>query len=515
MLKPNEIEAVSMALDEPMRALEMQIMQDIVRRIKINGEITRAADWQIYRLHELGMSKSEIKKAIAKYLNLNKSEINHLFKDAIRQGYARDESLYKYKGKPFIPFEENGGLQQMLTSVAVQTCGEFKNISQSLGFAVKQPNGKLKFQPIAEYYQSTLDNAIMGIASGAFDYNTVIKRTISEMTNSGLRTVDYSSGWSNRVDVAARRSIMTGLSQLTAKVNEDNAKALDTDMFEVSWHSGARPSHQVWQGKWFTHQQLVEICGLGRVDGLCGANCYHDYYPVIPGISQPTYTPEQLAEMNAAENTPTEYNGKEYTKYEALQRQRRLETTMRAQRQQIKLLEDAGADEDDIINARCRYHGTSQDYTAFSKAMDLPQQRARVTADGLGNIGVGKTKIDLTEKDYSDIIHMRGKMSDRDVRKWYDYHDKRIGESIDVEQTLENQAKQAHSLRNKYKYQARELMKDQAKRKWLDENKPLQNFDFYYNKYSKIYDNPEDIYKAIIDSSMRPNKEVNKQYGLE
>ena len=65
---------------------------------------------------------------------------------------------------------------------------------------------------------------------------------------------------------------------------------------------------------------------------------------------------------------------------------------MRAQLQQIKLLEIAGADEDDIINARCRYHGTSQDYTVFSKAMNLPQQRARVTADGLGNIRVEKMK---------------------------------------------------------------------------------------------------------------------------
>lgn len=179
------------------------------------------------------------------------------------------------------------------------------------------------------------------------------------------------------------------------------------------------------------------------------------------------------------------------------------------------IADEAGADEDDIINARCRYRGTSQEYTRFSKAMDLPQQRERVTADGLGNIGVGEIKVDLTEKDYSDIIEMKGKMSDRDVRKWYDYHDKRIGEHIDIEQTLENQAKQSHSLRNEYKYQAMELMKDQVKRKWLDENKPLHDFDFYYRKYSKLYDNPEDIYKAIIDSSMRPNKEVNKQFGLE
>ena len=96
--------------------------------------------------------------------------------------------------------------------------------------------------------------------------------------------------------------------------------------------------------------------------------------------------------MNAEENTPIAYNGKEYTKYEALQKQRKLETVMRAERQKIKLLEEAGADEDDIINARCKYRGTSQEYTRFSKAMELPQQRARVTVDGLGNIGVEKIK---------------------------------------------------------------------------------------------------------------------------
>ncbi|MEF2707848.1 MAG: phage minor capsid protein, partial [Pseudoruminococcus massiliensis] len=77
------------------------------------------------------------------------------------------------------------------------------------------------------------------------------------------------------------------------------------------------------------------ICGLGSVTGLCGANCYHSYYPVIPGISVPTYTEEELDEMNRQENIPIDYNGKQYTKYEALQRQRQLETRMRAERQKI------------------------------------------------------------------------------------------------------------------------------------------------------------------------------------
>ncbi len=400
MLKASEIERVSMVLDKPLRDLEMQIMEDIVRRIKINGEITRSADWQIYRLHELGMSKREIKKAIADNLDLSKAEIKELYNDILQKGYEWDDSIYKTKGKARIPLEENEGLQRLLSAVSEQTSGELKNISQSLGFAVKQPDGKLKFTQAADFYQQSLDNAIMGIASGAFDYNTVIKKVISDMTNSGLRTVDYATGWSNRADVAARRSVMTGLSQLTAKMNEDNAKELGTDYFEVTWHSGARPSHQEWQGKVYSKKELETICGLGTVTGLCGANCYHDYYPFIPGISERSYTDEELAQMNAEENKPVKYGDKEYTKYEALQRQRKLETAMRAQRQKIHLLEEAGADKEDIINARCRYRGTSQEYTRFSKAMGLPQQRERVNADGLGNIGVGKYSkaVDKNEK---------------------------------------------------------------------------------------------------------------------
>ena len=119
--------------------------------------------------------------------------------------------------------------------------------------------------------------------------------------------------------------------------------------------------------------------------------------------------------MNEEENTPTEYNGKKYTKYEALQRQRRLETTMRAQRQEIKLLQEGGADEDDITIASGKYQTTSSEYTRFSEAMSLLQQRERVTIDELDDIGQGKytksTKTDsksVAKSGGSGIIKTRG-----------------------------------------------------------------------------------------------------------
>ena len=244
MLNANELEAVSMALDKPMRALELRIMEDIIRRIKINGEITRAADWQINRLYELGVAKDDIAQIIAQSLDLNSGDLQKMYSDVIEAGYSRDDELYKVLGIQRIAFDDNEELHQLLFAVSEQTLGELKNITQSLGFAVKQPNGKITFTEIGDFYQQTLDSAMLDIASGAFDYNTVLMRTVKQLTNSGLRSVDYATGWSNRVDVAARRAVMTGLSQLTAKVNDDNAKTLNTNTFEVSWHSGARPSHQ-------------------------------------------------------------------------------------------------------------------------------------------------------------------------------------------------------------------------------------------------------------------------------
>lgn len=386
MITPAEIEAMPLELESHFKELEIRIMDDIIRKLKDNGgEITRATDWQIHRLYELGTSKKAIQEAIQKALKLSDKEIQHIYTDIISSGYARDESIYKALGKEFISFEDNEPLQQLIRAVEKQTETELYNITQSMGFAVEQPDGKIKFKPIAAYYQDTLDKAMLDISSGTFDYNTVLKRAVKELTKSGLRTVDYASGWSNRVPVAVRRAVITGFNQVVAKVNEDNAEKLETDTFEVSWHSGHRPSHW-WGGRWFTKAQLVSVCHLGEPDGLCGCNCYHSYSPVVSGVSVPTYTTEQLEKMESKEQETKTYNDKEYTKYKALQRQRRLETKMRAQRQEIHLLQEGEADSNDILSAQARYRATSDEYVRFSEAMGLPQQRERVSIDGLKTI---------------------------------------------------------------------------------------------------------------------------------
>lgn len=388
MFTPTEIEALPSAMEQLYRSLQLNIMSDLTERLKANGEeITSAADWQINRLYELGVSKDEIDSLIQSTLDVSDDEIDRIYDEVVKSGYARNEELYTGKGKEYIPYAENKQLQQLVKAVKNQTKSEYKNITGSLGFAVRNADNTLSFTPLADFYQRTLDNGLMQVASGAVDYNTVLKRAIKAMTDSGLRTVDYASGWSNRVDVAVCRALMTGFNQVVAKVNEDNAEQLGTEYFEVSYHRGARPTHQVWQGRVYSKKELETVCGLGTVTGLCGANCYHSYSPFIKDVDKPTYSDEELDRMNEEENAPKEYNGRQYTAYEAQQRQRRLETAIRADRQQIELLTQGGADDDTITGAKAKYFQRQDEYVKFSKAMNLPQQWERITVDGKNALG--------------------------------------------------------------------------------------------------------------------------------
>lgn len=381
MLTGDEIESLPIGLEKLFRGLEKRIMRDIIRRLKSAGEITRSADWQIYRSAELGKAIDEIKKEIAETLDGGDEEVNRLFDEAAKTSWARDKKLYKSVGQTPVAYKDNEPLKQLVAAVKAQTSDELRNITGTLGVATAN-KGRIKTVSLTEYFTDTLDNAALDISSGAFDYNTVLKRTVTELVNSGIRTINYDSvskrPTTARVDVAARRAIMTGVNQLTAKISEDNAKTLGTDMYEVSAHSCCRPEHVEWQGGWYTMAQLKSVCGYGKVDGLKGANCGHSFDPVIPGVSEPSYTPEELQKMRAEESKKHEYNGKEYTKYEASQRQRRLERTIAARRHAVDLLEEGGADEQTIQNARASFQAVSQEYTRFSKAMGLPQQRERV-----------------------------------------------------------------------------------------------------------------------------------------
>ena len=469
--------------------LEIRIMEDIVRRIRKTGEITSTADWQINRLKILGYSSEDIENMLKEALGKSYPEMFELYDKVIDWEYVRNKEVYEQVNAEFIPYEENEELQQITEGLIRQSGAELQNITKSLGFYLDYGTGKPVLTPLAQVYQKYLDAACMDIVSGAFDYNTVLRRTVTHLTNSGLRQIDYASGRANRVDVAARRAVMTGVSQLSGKISEMNAEKLGTEHFEVEWHAGARPTHAVWQGRVYSKEELTTVCGLGSVTGLLGANCYHMYYPFVPGISVRNWTDEWLEEQNRKENTPNTFNGKEYTLYEAKQRQRQMETCMRAQREKVDLLKKGGADPDDIMIARAKYQGQLNEYSRFCKKMGLTEERERIYYDMRGRVATNSKK--QNARYTADMI----RNADRDSKQYYRYRNilgDDVGSLADFRQMKYNEPKKFSALKKKV-----DTYSDIDKKEWSSEFK--QKSKEAYVRFEK-----EGIYLSVHALSRLP-----------
>lgn len=386
-MTPEELEKLPKPLERTMTALELSIMDEIIQRIKEAARVTPVIDWLLVRMDAIGAGRVRIKQLIGEGIRKAGLQVDDIYEQAVKSDCIRNKAIYEAAGKGYQPYEGNQWLQQIVDAARRQTKDSLRpleNITQTTGFNVPMGGSKKVFTPLSEYLERSLDKAMLGITTGARTYSQAIGEVIDEMTASGIRTVDYASGKSDRIEVSARRAVMTGVAQMTDKVNEKNMEALQTDYCEVDWHMGARntgtgyQNHQSWQGKVYSSEEMRTVCGKGQMLGFGGINCYHIAFAFIPGISKRKYTDEWLAEQNQKENEKKVYKGREYDTYAALQHQRRLERTIRKQKQDVELLEKAGADKEDVTAARCRLRLTNKTYLDFSKEMGLRQQRERL-----------------------------------------------------------------------------------------------------------------------------------------
>lgn len=119
-----------------------------------------------------------------------------------------------------------------------------------------------------------------------------------------------------------------------------------------------------------------------------------------------------------------------------------------------------------------------------------------------------------TANNFSKYKEFTGKLNNREVRLWYNKHDENIINEIDKSLSIKEQAMQAHSLRNKYRDQARKLMADRKLAEELNTNNSNLPFEYYENKYLNEGYNDNELYKKIIIMSTKTNRMVNQSLGI-
>lgn len=387
---PAILDALPEELAELFRGLEDTLLDEICSRLALKDQLNEVTVQAIRALRSHGIDTKEIEKAIRKTSGISEKKLKELFDDVIARNQKYYTSVIDMAGLTQPDILVNTAT---IEAIRVQTLDEFHNITQSMGFLVDKGRTML---PPARAYQWSLDSAVMLIQSGAISYNQAIKSAVQQLAG-GLKVVNYESGHVDNIDVAVRRAVMTGVNQICDQYTNQSAEHLETRYFEVSAHSGARDKpgaspwsiHKEWQGKVYyqsesgepdplgLYDDLVETTGYGYVDGLTGANCRHHKYPYVPGVSERTYTDEQLKHID--DGLGCTFDGKTYTAYEATQMQRRIERQIRAQKKLRNAYKEAGLSED-ATAANIKLRRLNAKYKDFSEAAGLPEQRERLKA---------------------------------------------------------------------------------------------------------------------------------------
>lgn len=385
MLTPEQYDQIADHLTGLFQDLEAFIIQDFVQRVTTAGTITETARYQLIKAEQMGLSTQAIKEALQQALNISNEEIDHLFKEWGLEAIRVENGIASQAGIDPVTLETHPELGQIIDSAIDQTKGELANLTGTLGFAQKI-NGKIVFTELSQYFQKEMDFVQMQVQSGVLDYNSAIRQSVKRMADSGLRTVDYASGWSNHLDVAVRRATLTGANQMSGKLTDALGEEMACNFVEVTAHAGARntgsgpANHASWQGKVYARKgetkeypNLAKVTGYGTGAGLKGWNCRHDYNNFWPGYSERTWTDEELANIDPP---PFSYKGKEYDYYAANQRQRTIERAIRKTKREL-IGYDAAGDKEAFTAASIKLQRKRQEYQSFSKAADLRQKPER------------------------------------------------------------------------------------------------------------------------------------------
>lgn len=378
--QPEILDALPEELAELYRALENTLLDEICSRLVIADQLNEVTVQDIRALRSHGVELKSIEKAISKTTGISKQKLNSLLNDVVErnQKYYTEVIDLAHVTQPETLVDAS-----TVDAIKQQTHDAFHNLTASMGFLV----GNTMLKP-ARAYQWALDNAEMQIQSGAISYNQAIANAVRQLAENGIKVVDYESGHRDQIDEAARRAVMTGVSQICARYTEQSAEYLETPYFEVSAHAGARdkpgPSpwsnHKDWQGKVYSVQtgdiypSIYEVCGLGAVDGLEGANCRHRRNVWVEGVSERTYTDEQLEHID--DGLGCTFDGKTYTAYEATQMQRRVERQIIKQKRLVTAYK-ASEQTDEYRAAKIKLTRLNSKYNAFSEAAKLPLQWER------------------------------------------------------------------------------------------------------------------------------------------
>ena len=383
--------------DKRFQDYNTKVLEELGNVIKQFKDLTPSQAYSLAQQLKYNTTVKDLLNELSKISGLSVKDLKVILEKVAKENINFADVYYKSRGLETPIYSENKALQRLVSSVYNISGAEFKNIAKSTGFRLLDNNGKPLLLDIDKTYKEVIDRCIVAISQGKETYQQSMRSTLKQLSSSGVRKIEYESGYSRRLDTSIRMNILDSMRQVSNESQQLFGKEFDSDGIEISTHLNPSPDHSNVQGHQFSNKEYEKLQSTGVATDYNGEvidirikdnfrpistmNCFHYIFSIVLGVSKPQYSNEELKKIIDDNEKGAELDGKHYTNYELTQIMRKLETKIREQKD-LQIIARASDDKDLILQSQTKITQLTNKYKQVVKISGLPNQlstRGRVS----------------------------------------------------------------------------------------------------------------------------------------
>ena len=376
--------------DKRFQDYNTKVLEDLGNVIKQFKDLTPSQAYSLAQQLKYNTTVKDLLDELSKISGLSVKDLKAILEKVAKENISFADVYYKSRGLETPIYNENKALQRLVSSVYNISGAEFKNIAKSTGFRLLGDNGEPLLLDIDETYKYVIDKCVVAISQGKETYQQSMRSTLKQLSASGVRKIEYESGYSRRLDSSIRQNILDSIRQVSNESQKIFGEEFDSDGVEVSVHEMPAPDHELVQGRQFSNEEFenfqndrkaIDYTGMvfePEFEGhdrrsISEYNCYHYIFSIVLGVSKPQYSDKQLKEIINNANKKTTFDGKEYTQYELTQLQRKIESAIR-EAKDTQILARSSEDNELVLQSQKRITQLTTKYKQLCSVSGLPNK---------------------------------------------------------------------------------------------------------------------------------------------
>lgn len=333
---------------EMFQELEDLLMANIIRHCRDYDQPIATDEWLLKKLAEIGRLNKENIKIIAKATGLSQTAMERMLLEVSEQVIKEIEPAMQQVARAglmgeAVPVERSKNVKQVLNTMRKQAKDTLNLCNTTMLYKARDA-----FQKFVQNMASTADeiarqqehvdilnkhaaSAVIGVESR----QQALRKCIREFNEKGIPAFVDRKGREWTPEAYVNMAMRSTSNTMAAEIQMARADDFGIDLVEVDSHSGARPKCARDQGKIFDRANQSDkyphwnTSSYGEPDGLLGINCGHHIFPYVEGVHIRRYFPTE--DMDANDKL-----------YKETQVQRALERSVRKQKRECMLLDQAG-----------------------------------------------------------------------------------------------------------------------------------------------------------------------------